>query len=274
MDFESAKKGGKVTRKKRAQKTKIVQKAKQAGVVRTGAVVQIDLSRRAAPRTAARKDLNEFKAQQLSLIPLLTGIQAQQAQAQAATSNIERLQMERDKLLNDARKAAAERAEYVRQDQAQAAHDARRRQIENKRASDALDREIKQRGEESTTVQTQTEQMLEPEPSVEREIERERRQRRPAGGGISESGRGQRKEDIESDVSALAEKADAAIEKFITAYENYKRNETPDLERKMKAARKKAQKADARLPEGLQAAFGDRALQLRRMDFFARPDSD
>ena len=274
MDFQSAKKGGKVTRKKRASKTKIVQKAKQSGVVRTGAVVQIDLSRRAAPRTAARKDINEYKAQQLSLIPLLTGIQAQQAQTQAATSNIERLQMERDKLLNDARKAAAERAEYVRQDQAQAAHDARRRQIENKRASDALDREIKQRGEESTTVETQTEQMLEPEPSVEREIERERRQRRPAGGGISESGRGQRKEDIESDVSSLSAKADAAIERFITAYQNYQRDETPENKRKMDAARKKAQKADEKLPEGLQAAFGDRALQLRRMDFFKSPDSD
>ena len=274
MDFESAKKGGKVSRKKRASKTKIVQKAKQAGIVRTGAVVQIDLSRRAAPRTAARKDLNEYKAQQLSLIPLLTGIQAQQAQTQAATSNIERLQMERDKLLNDARKAAAERAEYVRQDQAQAAHDARRRQIENKRASDALDREIKQRGEESTTVETQTEQMLEPEFSEEREIERERRQRRPAGGGISESGRGQRKEDIESDISDLMNKVDSAIERYITAYKNYQQNETAENKRKMDRARKKAQKLDEKLPEGLQAAFGDRSLELRRMDFFKSPDSD
>jgi hypothetical protein len=182
--------------------------------------------------------------------------------------------MERDKLLNDARKAAAERAEYVRQDQAQAAHDARRRQIESKRASGALDREIKQRGQESTTVETQTEQMLEPEFSEEREIERERRQRIPAGGGISESGRGQRKEDIESDISDLMNKVDSAIERYITAYKNYQQNETAENKRKMDRARKKAQKLDEKLPEGLQAAFGDRSLELRRMDFFLSPDSD
>ena len=109
---------------------------------------------------------------------------------------------------------------------------------------------------------------------VGEKLERERRQRIPAGGGISESGRGQRKEDIESDISDLMNKVDSAIERYITAYKNYQQNETAENKRKMDRARKKAQKLDEKLPEGLQAAFSDRSIELRRMDFFKTPDSD
>jgi len=128
--MESMKKGGKVTKKKPAprkvvKKLKITQqKAKQIGKVKTGAVVQIDLSR----RTIARKERNQSRARQLEstgILPYLMGIQGQQV---ATQSNIERLQNQRDALIAQARRAAVDRVDNVREGRQLQADDAHERQ--------------------------------------------------------------------------------------------------------------------------------------------------
>lgn len=96
-----AKPKAKKPRKAKQPAKKTVMAGKQVGKVRTGAVVQIDLSKKVQPRTSTNKALYQAKADLLSqsLAPVLTALSGQQAMAQ---SNIERLQMERDRLREQA----------------------------------------------------------------------------------------------------------------------------------------------------------------------------
>lgn len=96
-----AKPKAKKPRKAKQPAKKTVMAGKQVGKVKTGAVVQIDLSKRVQPRTSTNKALYQAKADLLSqsLAPVLTALSGQQAMAQ---SNIERLQMERDRLRQQA----------------------------------------------------------------------------------------------------------------------------------------------------------------------------
>lgn len=113
----------KKTEKKKAVKKKTTQIGKQVGKVKTGAVVQIDLSR----RTTARKQRNTQRADalQTGLLPLLMGIQSQSV---ASASNIERLQMERDRLRQQIQNEAVKRVDAVREGRPLQAHDAHERQ--------------------------------------------------------------------------------------------------------------------------------------------------
>lgn len=163
--MEGLKKGGKVTKKKPApkkpvKKIKITQqKAKQIGKVKTGAVVQIDLSK----RTVARKERNTQKAKQLEttgILPYLMGFQATQV---AAQSNIERLQNEKAALLAQARNAALNRVDAVREGRQLAANDAHERQRRAEAAERRIGTEINVRQGEASLSElmgTQTE----PEP--------------------------------------------------------------------------------------------------------------
>jgi hypothetical protein len=165
--MEGLKKGGKVPKKKAApkkvvKKVKITQaKGKQLGKVKTGAVVQIDLSR----RTIARKERNAQKAKQLEttgILPYLMGFQATQV---AAQSNIERLQNEKAALLAQARTAALNRVDAVREGQQLQANDAHERQRRAAAAERRIATELNVRQGEAPLSQlmgTQTE----PEPET------------------------------------------------------------------------------------------------------------
>jgi hypothetical protein len=165
--MEGLKKGGKVPKKKAApkkvvKKVKITQaKGKQLGKVKTGAVVQIDLSR----RTIARKERNAQKAKQLEttgILPYLMGFQATQV---AAQSNIERLQNEKAALLAQARTAALNRVDAVREGRQLQANDAHERQRRAAAAERRIATELNVRQGEAPLSQlmgTQTE----PEPET------------------------------------------------------------------------------------------------------------
>lgn len=110
MDAKRKQTGKKKAKPKARRPRKVTEvKGRQAGKVRTGAVVNVSITQ---PRTTARRARNTNKAQNVaqSIIPLLTGIQAQSV---AATSNLERLQMERDRLAQRAQEHGAKRVEAV-----------------------------------------------------------------------------------------------------------------------------------------------------------------
>ena len=132
-----------VKKGKRKVVKKTVMKGKQVGKVKTGAVVNVSITQ---PRTTVRRQLASQKAERLSLIPLLTGIQAQSV---AMTGNIERLENQRNKLLADAQKHARERAEAVKQGNVIGGQDAHRKQRIAQKNAISTQTELAVRSQES-----------------------------------------------------------------------------------------------------------------------------
>ena len=113
-------------------------------------MVQIDLSRRVAPRTTANKNLNRYKADvySQSLTPVMAALSGQQV---AAQSNIERLQFERDALRNQAMVHQNNRVKALELGKSGLAEDAMKRARMFDKASQSVGTEIRVRESEIQT---------------------------------------------------------------------------------------------------------------------------
>lgn len=167
-------KAKKAKAKKAKPAKKVIQVGKQVAKVKTGSVVQIDLSRRVQPRTTTNRDLNRYRAEvyNQSLTPVMAALSGQQV---AAQSNIERLQFERDRLRQEAMKYQNERVKALEQGKSGAAIDAMKRARTFDKASQNIGTEIRVRESEIQSdpislpsISTQTEA---PEPEAPKEAE-------------------------------------------------------------------------------------------------------